>query len=75
MNDRTIAAAAVRASSIMVGWGRGPLNDKSLTNRIRERGETVRDRPLACLGTNQDGSPKHPLYLKGTLQPRMWQAA
>lgn len=79
MNDRAIAAAAARASSVMVGWGRGPSYDKGLTRRIVERGETVRfmlkDRPLACLGTNQDGSPKHPLYLKGTLQPRIWQAA
>ena len=61
-NDRFILQAAYRADKIIVGWG---------TEKIaRERGKQVMHLLASglhfhtwCLGTNDDGSPKHPLYI------------
>ena len=47
----------IKADLFIAGWGRhGQLNSQ---------GEKVKQLlpKLKCLGTNQDGSPKHPLYL------------
>lgn len=51
---------------IVAAWG----------NHGKKRGPfIVRNWPgLMCLATNSDGSPKHPLYLKGDLIPRSIEA-
>jgi hypothetical protein len=62
-NDQHIQDAAARASTIIVAWGtRGSLHDRDQTVL------TQLARPLWCLGTNRDGSPRHPLYLKSECQ-------
>lgn len=79
LNDEHIAAAAARASLIVVAWGAGP---KAKGGRVamRYRARLV-VRMLAayhlelfCLGMSKTGKPpqpKHPLYLAGQtpLQP------
>lgn len=56
--DHYILAAAEDAHRIVVCWGATKFKV-----RVKEI-ERLLVRPLYCLGTNKDGSPKHPLYLK-----------
>ena len=52
---------------IIVAWGKDGIHqdrDEEVLKIISESGRN----PL-CLGTNQDGTPKHPLYLRKDLQP------
>lgn len=45
---------------VVVAWGKG-----APASRVAEAVKILRSsgRPLFCLGTNQDGSPRHPLYV------------
>ena len=56
------------AAMILVGWG--------ANTRASHRGEKVWEflsmYRLLCLGTNQDGSPKHPLYIAAKTKPVPW---
>lgn len=67
-NDRWVHEAARRASLVVVAWGGNAKPD-----RVAQVVELLRvDNPIVyCLGTNQDGSPRHPLYLskKTVLEP------
>ena len=54
---------AEQAHSIVVCWGK---LHKSLQHHADAVLEILNDRPLNCLGRNDDGSPKHPLYLANT---------
>lgn len=59
-NDRWIHEAARRASIVVVAWGGNAKPDR--VARVVELLQV--DNPVVyCLGTNSDGSPKHPLYL------------
>lgn len=57
--DDHLRQAAKRANRIIVGWGR----HATAPGRARSVLSLLRHYDLWCLGTNQDGSPKHPLYL------------
>lgn len=72
VNDREILDACSRSARIITGWGKHGSLD--------QRGWAVR-RMLASagydlyhLGQNKDGSPKHPLYLKGGTAPQEFVA-
>lgn len=62
-NDAWIGNS-IRASDItVVGWGThldhvAPGRSKSISDTAADEGKA-----LFCLGVNQDGSPKHPLYI------------
>lgn len=70
-NIDTIIATCSCAFRVIVGWGKhGSLDgrDKVVTTKL-----------LACegvqlhhLGLNKDGSPKHPLYIRGGTDPMLW---
>jgi hypothetical protein len=59
-NDQIIAERMADADVIVVGWGAFPL----AVPRCREVAGLTRGKPLYCLGTTQDGHPRHPLYLR-----------
>lgn len=65
--DAYLRAAVSRADLIVVGWGRCPR----AMSRIRAVQAILAEQALWCLGVNQDGSPRHPLYLAAStpLQP------
>lgn len=70
-NDRFILDAARHAEMVVCGWGIGGAH--------MGRGEAVKamlteaDIPLRILGLNQDGSPKHPLYIGYGVVPVPWR--
>ena len=69
-NNSNIQAMAAFASTVVVGWGAHA--------KAAERARTlcslfIADWKLHCLGTNHDGSPKHPLYLAKTAELVRWE--
>lgn len=81
-NDAVIAEAAseIAASSgfVILAWG-AVKPPSCLKAAVRQRLSLVADIfhekgcPLKTLGFNQDGSPKHPLYVKHLTSPTSWQ--
>lgn len=66
-NDRAIKDACLRATIVLCAWGK----------RGAERGRQLRpeiNRSLFHLGMNNDGSPKHPLYVPAVTKPQLWEA-
>lgn len=62
-NDRFLFEAVQDAAVVIAGWGvHGQLNgrDREVAALLAEHGVD-----LKCLGRNQGGSPKHPLYVPG----------
>ena len=80
-NDGHIAQAVrevvVSGGFVVVGWGvvRAPREGRA---RAGQRLGAVQDhiRVLGCelraLGRNRDGSPRHPLYIRGAMLPELW---
>jgi hypothetical protein len=70
-NDEAIRTAGERNDLIVVGWGSHKV--------AGERAKTVAamlsrmKRTMRCLGTNQDGSPWHPLYIAASTPLKVWQ--
>ena len=56
---------------LLVAWGaHGELLGK---RPVREVLDAVHPEPLWCLGTTKAGHPRHPLYVRGDMQPRAWR--
>lgn len=70
-NDRAILAACAGAYRVIAGWGKhGALDHRGCAVRtLLSHHHGIK---LHHLGLNQDGSPKHPLYLKGGTLPQEW---
>jgi hypothetical protein len=68
-NDEALCAAASAADVVVAAWG--------VHGAHLGRGDAVRRLlpRLHHLGLNQDGSPKHPLYLPKNLNPKPWRIA
>lgn len=64
-NDALLAAAD-RADLVVCGWGKHTIAQ----NRARTVTSSLRGfhQQIHCLGTNADGSPRHPLYLSKSTQ-------
>ena len=66
-NQEALTWMCQRAEVVVAAWGANTLNDyaRTLGQRILAFPQT------RCLGSNTDGTPKHPLYLRKTteLQP------
>lgn len=59
------------ASLVIAAWGAEGFAQK----RALEVSALLADDSLHAFGVNKDGSPKHPLYLPYTMQPKPWEPA
>lgn len=59
-NDRYILVAVESAAKVVVAWG----NWGNWLGRDRTLLGLLASTPLHCLGVNQSGQPRHPLYVK-----------
>lgn len=59
---------------VMVAWGNIPAKIWPLAARTITAIRST-EIPLYCLGTTKNGSPRHPLYVKGDAQPTHWRMA
>lgn len=68
-NDVAIEEVALQCAAIVYAWG---------ANAEPKRARAVREllfwlpRPIFSLGTNKQGTPKHPLYLKNEAERVLW---
>lgn len=69
-NDAVLDSWAKPGRKIVCCWG----NHGGHLSRWRKVAERLKGlgAELMCLDTNKDGSPKHPLYVKGDLALRPW---
>lgn len=70
-NDAAILEATREAKLVVCAWGKhGNLNNRGVevTGMLRAAGVQ-----LNCLGTNQDGTPKHPLYVGYAALPSLYE--
>lgn len=69
-NDTYLLAAAAQADTLLLAWGNG--------GRLRQRAAQVKQLLAAhrhqwrCLGINQTGQPRHPLYVRRDCQLQPW---
>lgn len=65
MNDWVLRHTAVSCERVIACWGALSNFPRSLRHRAASIRIMLRDaeRPVYCLGRNDDGSPKHPLYV------------
>jgi hypothetical protein len=56
---------------LVAAWGAHPMA-KARAHQVRK---LLGERPLLCLARTKDGAPRHPLYLRGSLQPVPWEIA
>lgn len=69
-NNMEIVAACTGAHIVIAGWGKhGALDGRGELVRRTLSEAGIR---LHHLGLNKDGSPKHPLYIKGGTEPKEW---
>jgi hypothetical protein len=71
-NDAHIRRIAARFQAIFVAWGTNGRHldrDREVLGLLAQ----LRRPELLCFGTNQDGSPKHPLHLSGRLHPIIYR--
>ena len=65
-NDRFLQQAIARSSCIVAAWGTKGI----LLDRNRQVLQLLTDKQhIYCLGLTRDGHPRHPLYIKGNIQP------
>jgi hypothetical protein len=66
-NDAHVREAAAAAALIVCAWG-GSARHILVHRAIK----ALSDKPLHYLELSKKGTPKHPLYLPGNLQPQPW---
>lgn len=66
-NDDHICAAVSTADDVIVAWGStAPLD------RVAQVQNVIGFRELWCLGTNENGSPRHPMYVPPSVTLQLW---
>lgn len=70
-NELWIENACLRAHLVVAAWGA----HKAAGGQGRDVAALLRAAgiPLHCLGTTQDGTPRHPLYVRADTQPVLWE--
>jgi hypothetical protein len=69
-NDAALLEAADRCERIVAAWGAGG----DFQGRATAVAKLLSGRELWCLGTTQDGQPRHPLYVAGNAPLVRWFA-
>jgi hypothetical protein len=69
-NDDALLAAAARCERIVAAWGAGG----HFQTRAGAVARLLAGHDLWCLGTTQDGQPRHPLYVAGSAPLVRWSA-
>jgi hypothetical protein len=73
LNDGAILVAARTSAATIAAWGvhggQGARDQMVLSLIRRHLGI-----PVFCLGETKEGYPRHPLYLKATTLPRLYDA-
>lgn len=71
-NQQHLKEICLQADRVVVGWGAHDIaTTLGLTMVATVMGAT--GGRLYCLGTTNDGNPRHPLYVKGDTDPRPWE--
>lgn len=65
-NDSAIISAAGDASRIVVAWGAWPGPWPHRTHRVAD---LLEGRHVEALALTKDGAPRHPLYVRGDVDP------
>lgn len=68
-NDRYLVEVASLHPAVVCAWGANAPKERVL--QVMDLLHQTRAR-LLCLGTTQDGSPRHPLYVKGETALMKW---
>lgn len=68
-NDRWLKQVSNGSGLVVAAWG----THGSHLGRAEEVLALIG--PLCCLGTNKDGSPKHPLYLRRDTEPVLYEGS
>lgn len=68
-NDQAILEACQDAETIVACWGHLGIAGK----RDQAVLELLRNHDIHCLGRNQNGTPKHPLYIKKALELQIFR--
>jgi hypothetical protein len=69
-NDAALLEAAGRCERIVAAWGAGG----DFQGRATAVAKLFAGRELWCLGTTQDGQPRHPLYVAGNAPLVRWMS-
>lgn len=72
-NSMAVTHATIQAGAVLVAWGTLPKEARPSAARMVDV-LTSLGRPLLCLGTTRDGSPRHPSRLGYAVQPQPWSA-
>lgn len=67
-NDQAIQKAMKKCQQVVVAWG----SSVDVADRVTKILAMI-NKPLYCLGTTKDGSPKHPLSNTYETQPILWK--
>lgn len=63
-NDAFLAAAALSGKTVLA-WGAHPFARQRAQDVTKMLKNLPAKKTLLCLGTTKDGSPRHPLYVRG----------
>jgi len=76
-NDRYIQDVVAKSNRVVVAWGRTFQQEEVFRARVRAVLRLVGEgaAPVLTLGLNDDGSPKHPLYVEKSVLPRPFDAS
>jgi len=70
-NNNWIHAEADKAAIVLVGWGNdGVFKDRASSVLI---GLALDGKKIYCLEVNKNGQPKHPLYCRADLKPKLYR--
>lgn len=67
VNGHHLLNMQFKCELIVCAWGNRPILNK-LKQTVFD--STILNKKLHCIDLSNDGTPKHPLYLKGDLQPK-----